>query len=116
VAVTVHLLILPWVPQLSPNPFINTLLMLCIKVPMAFPIAGIAYELQRWSAAPSCPSVITAMTKPGIWLQGITTIEPDPKQLEIALLSLEKALARESGKSKSNDGVTVYETFAAAAA
>ncbi len=116
VAVTLHVLVLPWVPVLHPNALVNTLLMLCIKIPMAFPIAGIAYELQRWSAKPSCPAVITAMTKPGIWLQSITTIEPAPKQLEIALLSLDRALARETGKAKANDGVTVYPTFGAAAA
>lgn len=115
VAVTLHVLILPWVPQLSPNPLINTLLMLCIKVPMAFPIAGVAYELQRWSAKPSCPRIITAMTKPGMWLQSITTIEPEGHQLEIALLSLDRAVARESGKAKANDGLTIYDSFAHAA-
>lgn len=116
VAVTLHVVLLSWLPPLSPNPLTNTLLMLAIKIPMAFPIAGIAYELQRWSAKPSCPAVITAMTKPGIWLQSITTIEPEPNQLEIALLSLDRAVARETGKAKAGDGVHVYQSFAQAAA
>jgi uncharacterized protein YqhQ len=54
--------------------------------------------------------------RPGIWLQGITTIEPTDDQLEIALLSLERALARENGAPKAVDGITVYESFALAKA
>ena len=116
VAVLMHVLLLPFVPRLSDNNFVNQLLMVLIKIPMALPIAGVAYELQRWSAKDSAPSWITMMTKPGIWLQGITTQPPPDAQQEVALLSLDRALAREEGKPKSADGVTLYGTFAEAAA
>lgn len=116
VSVLLHAALLPFVPRLHPNDFVNQLLMVIIKVPMAFPIAGLAYELQRWSAKDDCPRVIKALTRPGIWLQGITTQPPTEAQQEIALLSLDRALAREEGKPKSADGVTLYETFAQAAA
>lgn len=111
VAVLVHIALIPLVPQLHPNELINNLLLVLVKVPMALPIAGIAYELQRWSAKDSCPSWITAMVKPGIWLQNITTLEPTDAQLEIALLSLERALAREQGISTAKEGITIYPTF-----
>jgi uncharacterized protein YqhQ len=97
VAVLVHLALLPFVPRLHVNPILNQVLMVLIKVPMAFPIAGIAYELQRWSAQPSCPSAITLLTRPGIWLQSVTTQPPDDKQVEVALLSLAKSLKVENG-------------------
>lgn len=116
VAVLLHIALLPFVPRLHPNDFVNQLLMIGIKLPMAFPIAGIAYELQRWSAKDSCPAFIKALTKPGIWLQNITTQPPSDAQQEIALLSLDRALAREQGKPRSADGVTLYDTFEAAAA
>jgi uncharacterized protein YqhQ len=116
VAVLMHVALLPFVPRLHPNDFINQLLMVVIKVPMAFPIAGIAYELQRWSAKDSCPAFIKALTRPGIWLQKITTQPPTDAQQEIALLSLDRALAREEGKPKSAEGVTLYESFEKAAA
>ena len=115
VAVVLHVALLPFVPRLHPNDFVNQLLMVLIKVPMAFPIAGIAYELQRWSAKPSCPKVITLLTKPGIWLQRITTQPPADDQQQIALLSLDRALARELGHAKAADGVTVYPTYEQAA-
>ncbi len=116
VAVLMHVLLLPFVPRLSDNDFVNQVLMIFIKIPMAFPIAGIAYELQRWSAKDSCPAFIKGLTRPGIWLQKITTQPPTDAQQEVALLSLDRALAREEGKPRSADGVTLYETFAQAAA
>lgn len=116
VAVLLHVVVLPFVPRLHENDFVNQLLMVFIKVPMAFPIAGIAYELQRWSAKDSCPAFITSLTRPGIWLQGITTQPPTDAQQEIALLSLDRALAREEGKPRAPEGVSLYETFEQAAA
>jgi uncharacterized protein YqhQ len=116
VAVVLHVALLPWVPRLHDNALINQLLMILIKVPMAFPIAGIAYEFQRWSAKDSCPAFIKGLTRPGIWMQGITTQEPDDAQLEIALLSLDRALAREDGTPRSSEGITLYDSFEKAAA
>jgi uncharacterized protein YqhQ len=116
VAVVLHVALLPLLPRLHANDLVNQLLMVLIKVPMAFPIAGIAFELQRWSAKDSCPAPITWLTKPGIWLQGITTQPPDDGAQEIALLSLGRALAREQGAPKSAEGVTIYGDFAKAAA
>jgi len=111
VAVLLHVALLPLVPTLSSNRLVHQLLLVLIKVPIAFPIAGIAYELQRLSARERCPSIIRALTRPGIWLQRITTREPTDGQLEIALLALERALAREEGRSRAADGVAVYRDF-----
>lgn len=116
VAVLLHVALLPFVPRLAANDLVNQVLMVFIKVPMAFPIAGIAYELQRWSARDSCPAFIKGLTRPGIWLQRITTKEPAPEQLEIALLSLDRALAREGGQPRAAEGVTLYDSFEKAAA
>ncbi len=116
VAVLLHVALLPLLPRLHANDAINQLLMILIKVPMAFPIAGLAFELQRLSARDNCPAVITWMTKPGIWMQSITTQPPDDAQQEIALLSLDRALARELGTPKTPEGVTIYGDFAKAAA
>jgi uncharacterized protein YqhQ len=111
VAVLVHLALIPFIPRLHSNDLVNQLLLVLIKVPIAFPIAGIAYELQRWSARDGCPAIIQWLTRPGLWLQRITTREPSDTQLEIALLALERALAREEGRSKAADGVVVYPSY-----
>jgi uncharacterized protein YqhQ len=116
VAVLVHIALIPLVPRMAANDLVNNLLLVLVKVPMALPIAGLAYELQRLSAKDSCPGWIRLLVRPGIWLQNITTKEPSDDQLEIALLSLERALAREQGAPKAQEGVTIYPSFALAKA
>lgn len=111
IAVLVHLALIPFIPPLSSNAILNQLLLICVKLPLAFPIAGIAYELQKLSARASCPRWLKWLMLPGMWLQYVTTKEPTDAQLEIALLSLERALAREEGRSAAQDGVAVYPSF-----
>ena len=55
-------------------------------------IAGLAYEVIRFSARHLANPVCRAMTRPGMWLQKITTKEPDDQQLEIAIVALKEAL------------------------
>jgi uncharacterized protein YqhQ len=64
-------------------------------------IAGLAYEVIRFSARHLKNPVCRALIQPGLWLQRITTNEPDDKQLEIAIIALREALmfdAVEDGK------------------
>ncbi|HEY3055040.1 MAG TPA: DUF1385 domain-containing protein [Thermoanaerobaculia bacterium] len=64
-------------------------------------IAGLAYEVIRFSARHLKNRFCRMLIAPGLWLQRITTKEPDDKQLEIALIALREALlydAVEDGK------------------
>lgn len=64
-------------------------------------IAGLAYEVIRFSARHLDSKACRALIQPGLWLQRITTKEPDDKQLEVALIALREALlfdAVEDGK------------------
>ena len=116
VAVLLHILVLPFVPTISTVGALQTVFVLVLKIALAFPVAGIAYELQKRSARPDCPPVLRAMVSPGLWLQRITTVEPSDDQLEIALLALDRALAREEGRPRAADGVQVYRDFSGAVA
>ncbi|HZJ55134.1 MAG TPA: DUF1385 domain-containing protein [Myxococcaceae bacterium] len=116
VAVLLHVLVLPFVPTLSAVGAVQTLFVLGLKILLAFPVAGIAYELQKRSARADCPPFLKLLVSPGLWLQRITTVEPTDDQLEIALLALDRALAREEGRPRAGDGVQVYPDFAVAAA
>ncbi|HEY3586013.1 MAG TPA: DUF1385 domain-containing protein [Myxococcaceae bacterium] len=116
VAVLLHIVVLPFVPTVSSVSAVQTLFVLALKIVLAFPVAGIAYELQKRSARADCPPVLKALVSPGLWLQRITTVEPTDEQLEIALLALDRALAREEGRPRAADGVQVYPDFAVAAA
>jgi uncharacterized protein YqhQ len=55
-------------------------------------IAGLAYEVIRFSARHLKNPVCRVLIQPGLWLQRITTKEPDDKQLEIAIVALREAL------------------------
>ena len=51
-------------------------------------VAGISYEIIRFSARSSNRFVKLA-TLPGLWLQYLTTREPDDSMIEVAIKSLE---------------------------
>ena len=116
VAVLLHIVVLPFVPTVSTVGGVQTLLVLALKILLALPVAGIAYELQKRSARADCPPVLKALVSPGLWLQRITTVEPTDDQLEIALLALDRALGREEGRPRASDGVQIYPDFSRAAA
>jgi uncharacterized protein YqhQ len=64
-------------------------------------IAGLAYEVIRFSARHLNNRLCRMLITPGLWLQRITTKEPDDTQLEIAIIALREALmydAVEDGK------------------
>lgn len=72
---------------------------IAIKVMMLPVIAGFSYELQRLGARFSNNPLTKLLLGPGYLVQGITTIEPDDDQLEVALASLKVTLAREAAES-----------------
>ena len=66
-----------------------------IKIPLMFPIAGISYEFIRWAGKFRKNPVLRVLSWPGLLMQRLTTREPDDEQLEVALVSLIRALERE---------------------
>ncbi len=50
-------------------------------------VAGISYEIIKW-AGRSNSKIVQLLSKPGMWLQYLTTREPDDSQLEVAIASL----------------------------
>ena len=51
-------------------------------------IAGVSYELLR-AAGRSDNPVINLISKPGLWMQGLTTKEPDDDMIEVGIASVE---------------------------
>lgn len=60
-------------------------------------VAGISYEIIRF-AGKSKNKCVMLLNKPGMWLQRLTTKEPDESQIEVAITSL-KAVIPENGES-----------------
>lgn len=62
------------------------------KVVLMFPVAGISYEMIKFSGRCSDKWWAKAMAAPGMLLQRLTTKEPDDQQLEVALSSIKAVL------------------------
>jgi uncharacterized protein YqhQ len=61
-------------------------------------IAGISYELIRLAGKFGRYKIVNILFYPGLLLQKITTREPDEKQLEVAIVSLNKILESEQSE------------------
>ena len=55
-------------------------------------IGGISYEIILLSTKKWGKGLAQFLTAPGLWLQRITTKEPDEKQVEVALVALKSSL------------------------
>lgn len=58
-------------------------------------VAGLSYEIIRLSARKEGGAFFKFITRPGVWLQNVTTKEPDDKQLEVAIEALKESLKLE---------------------
>ena len=58
-------------------------------------VAGVSYEIIRVSAKKESGWFFKVITRPGVWLQNITTQEPDDQQLEVAIEALKESLKLE---------------------
>ncbi len=52
-------------------------------------IAGISYEIIRWAGSSDNP-LVKLLSKPGLWVQKLTTREPDEKMAEVAIRAVEE--------------------------
>jgi uncharacterized protein YqhQ len=59
-------------------------------------IAALSYEALRFGAKHPESLLMRSLMKPGIWLQRITTQQPDHSQIEIAITSFRELLRREA--------------------
>jgi len=62
-------------------------------------VAGIGFEFIMWSARNQGNPLVKALIWPGLQLQKLTTREPTDDQVEVAMASLKKVLAKEEEAS-----------------
>lgn len=66
----------------------NTLLRLALRLLLIPVIAGVSYEFIRL-AGRSSNFFVNVLSRPGMWLQALTTREPDDSMIEVAMASVE---------------------------
>jgi len=122
-SILVFFAVLPWIPAFSASGWLNQLLLVFVKIPLMFPIAGLAYEAQKLSAKTCARNpLVRAMVWPGLMLQKITTKPPTDAQVEVALVAVRKVLQREASgvaappsESAAVERFGSYEEFVTAA-
>lgn len=62
-------------------------------------VAGLSYEVIRW-AGRSNNACVKLLSKPGLWLQKLTTREPDEKQIEVAIAAMEPCIPQDKEDDK----------------
>jgi uncharacterized protein YqhQ len=67
-------------------------LMVLWRVILIPAIAGLSYEIIQFGARHEGNRLVRAFLAPGLWLQKLTTREPDDEQLEVAVSALKRAV------------------------
>jgi uncharacterized protein YqhQ len=80
-------------------PRANLLLDLVARVLLVVPVAAIAYELLKLGAAHERNPLVRLLVAPGLLLQGITTRRPDAGMIEVAVASLQEAIAGDAERA-----------------
>ena len=85
--------VFPFVPVLSGSTgFMKQVTAIFMKVLFIFPIAGLAYEIIKFSSKNMERRLVRVAVLPGLWMQKLTTREPEDAQIEVALAALRKAV------------------------
>lgn len=75
--------------------FDSLLLNLLTRIALVPVIAGVSYEIIRAAGKKETSAFFSFITRPGIWLQNLTTREPSDDQLEVAIYALKESLKLE---------------------
>ena len=59
-------------------------------------IAAVGYEILKWAGKRQNSAFVHAISKPGMWVQKITTSKPDKAQIEVAIAAVKGALEKEA--------------------
>jgi uncharacterized protein YqhQ len=74
-------------------PRVNLIVDLLVRLVLVIPVASISYEVLRLGAGHEDNLLMRLAIAPGLLLQAITTRRPDDPMIEVAIASLEEALA-----------------------
>ena len=72
-----------------------------VPVPL---VAAVSYEIIRFAGAHRTAWFGRALSAPGLWLQRITTRQPDADQIEVAIAAMTAAVAADAGGNEPSPG------------
>lgn len=75
--------------------YLAVLYHVALRVVLLPVVAGLAYEQLKLGASKADNPLVHALTLPGLWLQKITTKQPTPDQIEVAIRAFEAVVPAE---------------------
>lgn len=82
---------------LGAPPLLERILSRVILLPL---IAGVSYEVLKFTAKHDDNGIIKALIAPGLWLQKLTTRQPDDGQVEVAVNALRAVLEQDQDQEQ----------------
>ena len=79
--------------------FLYRFIMIVFKLLLLPVVVGITYEINRW-AGRSDNLFSRMISAPGMWMQKLTTNEPDDSMIEVAILAVEAVMPEEEGADR----------------
>ncbi len=83
----------------------NILLTILSRLVLIPVIAAVSYELLRFGARHRGNPLVRVFFEPGIWVQKITTKQPTDDMIEVAIVSMEQAMAADGEALPAGSGV-----------
>lgn len=80
-------------------PKTGIILRMLMRIALLPVVAGLSYEVIKL-AGRSKNGCVKAFTKPGLWLQRLTTREPDETQIEVAIVSMKAVIPEDKEEDK----------------
>lgn len=87
--------------------FDNMIMKVVFRILLVPVIAGVSFEIIQW-AGRSESKLVSLISKPGMWLQGLTTREPDAAMIEVAIAAVEKIYDWRAFQEEVKNGETEY--------
>ena len=75
------------------------LIMMAFKLLLLPVVVSITYEINRWAGRHD-NFVTRILTAPGLWMQKLTTVEPDDEMIEVAICALQEVLPEKEGDDR----------------
>lgn len=92
---------------------INIFIRLLTHIPFVPIVGGLGYEAIKASAKRTDSAIVQFLITPGLWLQRITTNNPDLEQLEVAIAALKAALGDDYKSELVSEDIDNHETVKA---
>lgn len=99
--IVISILIFFLIPQFSfiSNIFLRKLMSIAVRLCLLPVVAGLSYEVIKL-AGRSSNKCVKILTKPGLWMQRLTTREPDGSQIEVAIASMKPCIPEDKEDDK----------------